>query len=326
MEPKASPALRKKLLWVFGSILVCSTTFLIVGLQKEDESKTSLLATALALSLWSLAMFLSVQEDSDSSNVRHPFTSVWSSRPAFRLTNILLGFLMCAAMYVGARMTPEPPNAGPYIIAMFGSMVAFYFINLFYLNTVLKVQSPEERDSWTTGQKQLDNVSTALVFVLYIAGYPVLNTFLPDLIEELYFALLFTGLGLLPGYLAHDFFKNHFTGFFNNEEPKRQILINIYLSGLILTLCTAAVVNHRTATLTTEIRRYRVEEKSETYKRDHYLWLTIDGKRKRFEPKLAAWEQAVPGDTMSVLVGKGCLGFEVILRYGAAQIEEQSGF
>lgn len=322
MEPQANPALRKKLLWVFGSILVGSTTYLIVGLQTQDESQTSLLAIALALGLWSLSMFLSVKEDPGSGYEKYQFTSVWSARPAFRITNVLLGFLMCASMYVIVRITPEPPNAGPYIIAMFSSMFVFYVIQMLYLNAALKVPVPEERDNWTTGQKQLENVSTALVILLCIAGYPILHAFLPDLIEELYFALLFAGLGFLPGYLAHDFFKNHFTGFFNKDEPQRQILINIYLSGLILTLCTTAVVNHRTAALNTEIRRYRVEEKSETYKRDHYLWLSIDGKRKRFEPKMAAWEQAVPGDTMSVLVGKGCLGFEVILQYGAAQNED----
>lgn len=64
--------------------------------------------------------------------------------------------------------------------------------------------------------------------------------------------------------------------------------------------------------------RNLVADKSSTYKKKRYLWLYIDGKRKRFEPKKVEWEAIQPGDTTAVLVGKGLLGFEVILQFGTA--------
>ena len=153
------------------------------------------------------------------------------------------------------------------------------------------------------------------IILLLIAGYPVLQILLPNLIQELYFSLLFAGAGLVVGYFVHDYLKNKFTGFFDDSDRKGAILLKTYVGCLILTLCIAAFVNQKTAILKPQTKIYRVTDKSSTYKGKSYLWLEINGKNKRFEPKKDEREKLKTGDSTKVLVGTGALGFDYILKF-----------
>ena len=308
---------KKTLKRVFGSLVLVGTGGVIWGINLPGTDLPPIAAAALPLALWALLMYLSVVGDDDQGEKLQDFTLVWTSSPSFRAINILFGLLMCLSMYIGAAIAPPPPHAGPYIIGMFGSMVIIFILNSFYLKSALKRGIPDESDHWSTGEKRLENVSTLASILLYIVGYPILRFFLPGHIEELYFALLFSLAGLGFGYAAHWFYAGRFSGFFDKTERKTQVVINIYLISLILTLCAAAFLNYRTARENTEPRRYRLDNKSESH-RNNYVWLDIDGASKRFEPRLDAFKQAQAGDTMNVVVGKGCLGFEVILQFGVA--------
>lgn len=287
------------------------------GLSRPGTDLPPIAAAALPLVLWAGIMYLSARGDDNPEERLQDFTEVWTSSRRFRVINILFGVLMCLSMYIGAAIAPPPPNTGPYIVGMFGSMVILFILNSLYLKSALKEGIPDESDLWSAGEKRLENISTVISILLYVAGYPVLRVLLPGYIEELYFALLFSLAGLGLGYAAHWYFTGRFSGFFDKTERKTQIVVNIYLISLILTLCAAAFANYRTARENTESRRYRIEKKSETY-RNSYVWLDIDGASKRFEPRLDAFKQAQAGDTMNVVVGKGCLGFEVILQFGVA--------
>jgi hypothetical protein len=168
------------------------------------------------------------------------------------------------------------------------------------------------------GEKRLERIVDISAIIMLIAGYPIVSICLPNLIHELYFALTFAAMGLFVGYLLHDFLRNRFSGFFDDSERKQGILVEIYVSSLILTLSAAAIINKKTAYYHMESRFYKVTDKSMTYKGKHYLWLEIDGAVKRFEPRnLAEWERLKPGDTADVWVGKGILGFEEVLVFSS---------
>jgi hypothetical protein len=313
--PQTNPALRRKLLWVFGilSAFGFSLVFAKNLLPAFFDDNTPRMAAGLALGVWSAFMFAAVKEKNDSAQPTHDFTYMWGSNRVFRRNNILFGILMLVVVLLGTMLTPPPPNAAPYIIGTFVSLTAVLVFNIIYLNFALTKGIP---DNWTGGEKRLENITNVGIILLMVAGYPILSLLLPSLIEELYFALTFAAAGLLFGYFVHDFIKTRIPGFFTDDEHKSAILVKIYVGSLVLILCAAAFINRKTADYATETRKYHVNDKSKTYKGEHYLWLDIDGKNKRFEPKLPEWEQAQIGDSLPVLVGKGRLGFEVILQFG----------
>lgn len=313
--PQTNPALRRKLLWLFGSLAAFGFSLVFAKnlLPAFFGDNTPRMAGGIALGVWSAFMFTAVKEKNDSEQPTHDFTYMWGSNRIFRRNNILFGILMLAVVLLGTMLTPPPPNAAPFIIGTFVALTAVVVVHIIYVNFALKKGVP---DNWTGGEKRLERATDVGIILLMVAGYPILSILLPGFIEELYFALTFAGAGLLVGYFLHDFIKTRIPDFVADDERKSAVVVKIYVGCLILTLCTAAFINRKTADYSTETRKYPVTDKSETYKGNHYLWLEIDGKNKRFEPKLPEWEQAQVGDSLAVLVGKGSLGFDVILQFG----------
>jgi len=312
--PQQNLPLRKKLSWWFGGIAVSSGLATALGTQMDKEDW--LLFSTFPIALWSLFVWAGVRDSVKPENPKHDFAYVWGSSPVFRRNNLLFGFVMWAVVFLGATLSPPPPNAAPYVIGIFCSLFVILLAYIFYIRLALEKGVPGLWDGWSVGQKRLSYFLDGLTIVLFILGFAVLKRVMPNLIQELYFSLLFAVAGLAVGYLAHDFLKNRHTGFFDDEEKKSQMLLQVYICCLILTLCTAALASRQMAFYRTETKAYRVADKSETYKKKHYLWLEVSGKRKRFEPKLAEWEAAQPGDSIQVLIGRGLLGFEHILQFG----------
>ena len=316
--PELNLPLRRKLLWWFGIFAALGFAAIFAGRKLPLPFGTLATGAGLAFGLWNALMFYAAKESSNSGEPTQDFAFRWGSDPLFRRNNILLGLLLLLVFVTGMLITPAPPHAAPYIIGTFSLLVAILFGHVFYVQWALKKGVPQHHDNWSVGQRRMEQVVNVVIVLFWIAGYPVVSHFLPDYIRELYFALLFSGAGLLIGYFVHDHLKNRFPGFFTDEERQMEMLVRVYVSCLILTLCTAAVVNYKTAGNFTRVEYYPVIEKSENYMKKNYLWLEIAGQKKRFEPGKTEWENIRPGDTLDVLVGKGVLGFDVILKYGGA--------
>lgn len=312
--PIENPVLRKKLMWIFGSLaLVCGA--MVLFSQRFPEVVT---IVAFPIWLWSMFLYAAAQEKFKPESPSHDFSYMWGTNPVFRRINLTLGLLMALVVFWGWYITPPPPNSGPYIIVLIGGVMVVLFINLFYIKFALQQHVPGLFDGWTLGEKRLERVVDISTFLLMMAGYPVISLYLPNLIHELYFALTFAAMGLFVGYLLHDYLRNRFTGFFDDSERKRGILVEIYISSLVLTLSAAAIINKKTSYYHMEQRFYKVTDKSTTYKGKHYLWLEIDDAVKRFEPRNSAeWERLEPGDTADVWVGRGILGFEDVLIFSS---------
>ena len=313
-KPIENPVLRKKLAWIFGSLALVCGALVLLG-QRFPEV---VLIVAFPIWLWSMIMFAASQEKFKAENPAHDFSYMWSVNPVFRRINLSMGLLMGLVVWLGWRFTPPPPNSAPYVIALIVAAVLVLFLNIFYIRFTLQKHVPGLFDGWSVGEKRLERTVDILIILVMMAGYPILSIFLPNLIYELYFALTFAALGLLVGYLVHDFLRNRFTGFFDNSERKQRILLEIYLGSLVLTLSAATIINKKTSYYHMEQRFYKVTDKSTTYKGKHYLWLEIDGAVKRFEPRNSAeWDRLEPGDTADVWVGRGILGFEDVLIFSS---------
>lgn len=313
--PQENLRLRKKLSWWFGGTATVCLVLVMLG----NRLHSAVMIAAFPICLWSLFLFAAVREKFRSEKPQQDFSYLWGESPVFRRNNLLFGILMWALVFGIGILTPPPPNAAPYVIGIFVGIFVVWLIHLFYIQFALEKGVAGLWEGWSVGEKRLSRIMDVLSIVLLMAGYPIISFTLPNLIEELYFALLYAGLGLVVGYCVHDFLKNRFTGFFDGEERKSQILLQIYICCLILTLSVAAIANRQTAYYQTEVRAYQVADKSKTYKKRLYLWLDIAGKRKRFEPKMTEWESVQTGDSIQVLVGKGILGFEHILKFEPRQ-------
>lgn len=317
--PEYNLPLKRKLLWWFGTFAAIGFAAVFVANKLPEPFRTFSLGAGLVAGLWNGFMFYATREPFYPEKPTHDFAFKWGSDAIFRRNNLLLGLLLLIVFTVGVFVTPPPPKSGSYIIGSFLSLVAILFGNMFYVGRALKKGVPQASDHWTPGQKRLEQIVDVAIVLLWIAGYPIVSLFLPDYIQELYFALLFAAAGLVIGYFVHDYLKNRFLDFFSGEERQNEMLVRVYVSCLIITLCIAAVVNHKTAGYFARVERYPVLGKSETYKKKNYLWLEIGGQKKRFEPKRMDWQNIRAGDTLDVLVGKGVLGFDVILKYGAVK-------
>ncbi len=301
-----NPALKKKLLWVFSVLTAIGFGVTWIGLQLKWPF--ILVAFTLPLGLWSAMIWAALSEKFKPEKPSHDFSFFWGTKPVFRRNNVLFGIVLILIVEIGFTLTPPPPHAVPMIIGTLIAMFVVFLCQVFYIQFALQ----KEIEEWSPSEKRLERVMDVTIILLLIGGYPVVQILLPNLIQELYFSMLFAGVGLIVGYFAHDYLKNRFTGFFENEERKWEILLKIYVSCLILTLCTAAIVNRRTADYNTKPKVYKVTDKSAS---KLYLWLEIEGKNKRFEPKKGEWEKLQPGDSSKVLVGTGVLGFEYILKF-----------
>lgn len=319
--PETNFPLKQKLSRWFGILAAAGFAVVFAGIRFPDMVNLTLTAGGLPLGVWSISMYAMLQEPARYDKPAHDFAFMWGKRPAFRRMNIFLGFLMATVFDMLVYIAPPPPNQRFYVIAMFASLVAILFVNIFYVSSALKKGVRQPVDNWTSAQQRLENVFYAGSFISWFFGYFVISAFLPDLIHELFFALLFSAAGLLVGYVVHDQLKSWDPDFFNGEERQRQLLVCVYVTCLILTLCASAVVNYRTAGRATRPERYRVLDKSEVAAghRARYLWLEIGGQKKRFEPRWSEWQNIRTGDTLDVLTGKGVLGFDVILKYGGIQ-------
>lgn len=321
--PQTNTRVKRKLSWIFGALTVLGVT-LVLGSGKLPAPFSSILMGAgIPMFLWGALMLTAVREKFTPDKPIQDFSHLWSSNPVFRRYNLLFGLLFFVVVFTGVILTPPPPNAAPMIIGTLIVMFIILLFNLFYIQFAQQNAVPGFWEGWSTGEKRLEKFVDVAIVVMLVAGYAGVSILMPDFIHELNFALLFAGVGLLVGYFTHDFLKNRFSGLNEADERKWEILLKVYVGCLIVTLCAAAFVNKITAPYATEVRKYLVTDKSKTYKGKRYLWLEIDGKNKRFEPKLPEWEQAQVGDSLAVLVGKGSLGFEVILQFGAGQAAGQ---
>ncbi|MBC7775670.1 MAG: hypothetical protein H7246_09545 [Phycisphaerae bacterium] len=304
--PEQNPVLKKKLLRVFIGLTVIGFGVTWLGFQLKWPFL--IVAFALPLGLWSSLIWASLAEKFKPEKPSHDFSFIWGTTPAFRRNIVLFGIAMTLSIVIGYTFTPPQPHAVPMIIGTFVAMFVAFLCQVFYIQFALQ----KEIEEWSLSEKRLERIMDVSIIILLITGYPVVQILLPNLIQELYFSMLFAGVGLIVGYFAHDYLKNKYTGFFENDERKWEILLKTYGSCIILTLCTAAIVNRRTADFKTESKGYKVTDKSAT---KFYLWLEIEGKNKRFEPKKGEWEKLEPGDSSKVLVGTGVLGFEYILKF-----------
>lgn len=318
-SPESNLPLKRRLLWCFGVFAALGFSAVLFGKKLPASFPEPVMGAGLAIGLWNSLMFAAARESFNPEKPSHDFAWMWGKNSTFRRNNILLGLLLLTVFTGCVLLMPPPPNAGPYIIGSFLALVGILVGNMLYVRRTLEKGIPQPPDDWTPGQKKMEKWVNVSVVLLWVLGYVVLSIFLPDYIEELYFALLFTAGGMLIGFVVHDFIKIRFPGFFSDEKRKVELLTRIYLSCIILTLCTATAANHQTAHQFVRKERYPVLDKSEGLKGKMYLWLEIGGKKKRFEPREVEWNSAHPGDTLSVLVGKGMLGFDVILRYGTPE-------
>jgi hypothetical protein len=307
--PVENPKLRKKLLWVFNGLMITGIGIAWIGLQFKWPITT--VAIAFPLALWSAMNWSALREKFKPEKPSHDFAVYWGEKPVFRRINVAFGVLMILILVIGTMLTPPPPNAVPMIIGTFAAMMAVLFCQMFYIQFTLQ----KDAEAWSAGEKRLERVVDASIILLLMAGYPAGKILLPNLIRELHFSLVFAGAGLLLGYFVHEFLKNKFTGFFDGEERKWGILLKIYVGCLILTLSTAAFINFKTAGIHTLSKTYKVTKTSSNYKKTRYLWLEIEGKNKRFEPKQSEWEKLQAGDSTKVLIGTGALGFDYILKF-----------
>lgn len=310
-ENEQNPALKRKLVRWFGGGLVLSLAVVTWGYYFKETG----MFVGFSAGLWCVLMLAMLHQTHTMDDPARDFAYTWGKYPVFRMMHLLMGVLASIVPAIIVLLAPPPPNQGPYVIGVFGSLVLFLGAAVFYSNYFLRKDIPELWEGWTPSEKRLEQMIIVASVVLFVAGFPILNSTTHRLLFELKFCLLFAGAGWVLGYLAHDYLKNRFTGFFKNEERYYQLLACVYLSGIILTLCAATVFNQITAANHTETRVYRSTDKSKTYKGKHYLWLEIDGKNKRFEPPVQAWEHIQPGDSVRVLVGRGALGFECALAF-----------
>lgn len=322
-EPQTNTRVKQKLSWIFGVLTVLGAILGFSGDKLAEPYKTITMGVGFPMFLWGIFMFAAVREKFRPEKPTQDFSYLWSSRPVFRRNILLIGLLSFVIGFTGIVLTPPPPNAAPMLIATLIGLFVIYLFNLFYIQFAQQNAVPEFWAGWSMGEKRLEKFVDVAIVVLLVVGFPIVSILMSDFLHELYFALIFAGVGLLVGYFVHDFLKNRFAGMNEADERKWEILLKIYVGCLIVTLCMAAFVNKKTAIFATETRKYLVTDKSKKYKGKRYLWLEIDGKNKRFEPKLPEWEQAQVGDSLAVLVGKGSLGFKVILQFGAGQAAGQ---
>ena len=314
--PQIDLRVKQKLSWIFGSLTLLGAVLGLWGDKLPEPFKSVAMGAGLPLFLWGIFMFAAVREKPKHEKPTQDFSYLWSSRPVFRRNILLIGLLSFVVGFTGIVLTPPPPDAAPMLIATLIGLFIIHLFNLFYIQFSQQNAVPGFWAGWSTGEKRLKKFVDVAIVVLLIVGFPILSILMSDFIHELYFSLVFAGVGLLVGYFVHDFLKNRFEGMNDADERKWEILLKIYICCLILTLCTAAFVNKKTAVYATETRKYLVTDKSKTRKGKNYLWLEIYGKNKRFEPNSQEWEQAQVGDSLAVLVGKGSLGFDVILQFG----------
>lgn len=307
--PTPNPALKKKLRWFFIGTMVIGFGASWIGLQLNWSM--SFVAITLPLGLWGTMMWASLHEKPNPEKPTYDFVEYWEANPDFRRNNALFGAVMILVVLTGTTLTPPPPHAAPMIIGTFSIMLVVLLAHMFYLQFALQ----KAVESWSISEKRLEQIVDVSTVVLLMVGYTTTRLLMPNLVEELDFSLLFAGMGLVLGYFVHDYLKNRFTEFFDEEERKWSILVKTYLGCLILTLCSAAILNHQTAANKTQTRVYKVTRTSSNYKKSRYLWLEIAGTSKRFEPKPIEWEKLQPGDSARVLVGTGVLGFDYILKF-----------
>lgn len=322
--PGTNPSLANKLSWWFGTLAVAGFAWMCTGAYLRSPLIPEItLGLGLASFIWNALMYAHNKDsfDNETFHQKQNFAYFWGNNAAFRRTNLFIGFLMLVVGGGGIAITPPPPNAGPYIAGTFGGMFVLMITQHFYVQWSLEKGVASLWDGMSIGEKRLQRASDVFILIFMSFGYIVLSRLLANAIQELYFALIFAGAGLLVGYFAHDLLRNSFPGFFTDDERKWAMLAKTYIGCMALTLCVTAAINRATANGSTEMRKYAVTDKSKTYKGKYYLWLNIDGKNKRFEPKVTEWEQARIGDTLPVLVGKGGLGFEVILQFGSPPID-----
>ena len=314
--PQINLRAKQKLSWIFGILTLLGAVLGLWGDKLPAPFKSVAMGLGIPMTFWGIFMFAAVREKSKPEKPAQDFSHLWSNRPVFRRNILLIGLLSFVVGFTGIVLAPPPPNAAPMLIATLIGLFIIHLFNLFYIQFSQQNAVPGFWAGWSTGEKRLKKFVDVAIVVLLIVGFPILSILMSNFIHELYFSLVFAGVGLLVGYFVHDFLKNRFEGMNDADERKWEILLKVYTCCLILTLCTAAFFNRKTADYATETRKYPVADKSKTRKGKTYLWLEIDGKNKRFEPNLTEWEDAQIGDSLPVLVGKGRLGFEVILQYG----------